>query len=91
MPWWLPCSQNVHDETVLAWDKSASWRAQGWEGEDVARSKRQPWLLLLREVWEIEDSWKDTHVDPVLPELGRGIEPDDLLCTRNARPRKALV
>ena len=27
------CSQNAHDETVLAWDKSASWRARGWAGE----------------------------------------------------------
>jgi hypothetical protein len=27
-----PCSQNAHDETVLAREKSASWRAEGWEG-----------------------------------------------------------
>ena len=36
------CSQNAHDETVLAWDKSASWRARGWAGENVARSQGQP-------------------------------------------------
>ena len=39
------CSQNAHDETVLAWDKSASRRARGWAGENVARSKGQPWPL----------------------------------------------
>jgi hypothetical protein len=33
-----------------------------------ARSKGQPWPLLLGEVWEIEDSWEDTHVGPVLAE-----------------------
>jgi len=33
-----------------------------------ARSKGQPWPLLLGEVWEIGDSWKVTHVGPVLPE-----------------------
>ncbi|MCG3776720.1 MAG: hypothetical protein JW395_3582 [Nitrospira sp.] len=36
------CSQNAHDETVLAWDKSASRRTRGWAGENVARSKGQP-------------------------------------------------
>jgi hypothetical protein len=40
-------SQNAHDKNVLAWDKSASWRAQGWAGENVARSKGQPWPLSL--------------------------------------------
>ena len=30
---------------VLAWDKSASRRAQGWAGEKVARSKGQLWPL----------------------------------------------
>src|SRR4029078_10066513 len=40
------CSQNAHGETVLAWDKSASRRARGfWEGENIARSKGQPWPL----------------------------------------------
>jgi hypothetical protein len=44
------CSQNAHDETVLDWDKSASRRAQGWVGENVARSKGQPWPLPLIKV-----------------------------------------
>jgi hypothetical protein len=30
------------------------------------------WPLFLIEVWEIGDSWKDTHVGPVLPEQRRG-------------------
>ena len=36
----LLCLQNAHDETVLAWDKSASRYARGWAGENVARSGR---------------------------------------------------
>jgi len=32
---------------VLAWDKSASRRARGRAGENGARSKGQPWPLLL--------------------------------------------
>jgi hypothetical protein len=40
------CSQNAHDRNVLAWDKSASRRARGWAGEDVARSKGQPGYAL---------------------------------------------
>jgi len=39
------CSQNAYAQKVLAWDKSASWRARGWAGENVARSKGQPWPL----------------------------------------------
>jgi hypothetical protein len=27
------CSRNAHDNNVLAWDKSASWRSRGWAGE----------------------------------------------------------
>ena len=42
------CSQNAHDETVLAWDKSASRRARGWAGENVARSERQSDRSLLK-------------------------------------------
>jgi len=46
------CSRNADGETVLAWDKSASRRALGWAGENVARSKVQFWPfplpLLLR-------------------------------------------
>jgi hypothetical protein len=34
-----PCSRNAHGEAVLAWDKSASRRARGWAGENVARSR----------------------------------------------------
>jgi len=37
----LPCSQTAHDQNVLAWDKSTSRRAQGWKGENGARSKGQ--------------------------------------------------
>ena len=33
------CSRNAHDTTVLVWDKSASRRARGWAGENVARSR----------------------------------------------------
>ena len=44
------CAQNAHDRNVLAWDKSASRRARGWAGENVARSKGQPWPLPSREV-----------------------------------------
>ena len=36
------CSRSPYDETVVAWDKSASRRARGWAGENVARSKEQP-------------------------------------------------
>src|SRR6266850_7685277 len=36
------CSQNAHGEAVLDWDKSASRRAQGWVGENVARGEGQP-------------------------------------------------
>jgi len=39
------CSQNAHDKNVLAREKSASRRALGWVGENVARSKGQPWPL----------------------------------------------
>jgi hypothetical protein len=45
------CSQNAHDETVLAWDKSASMGEEavladsGRAGENVARSKGPPWPL----------------------------------------------
>jgi hypothetical protein len=39
---WSLCSQNAHIQKVLAWDKSASRRARGWAGENVARSKGQP-------------------------------------------------
>jgi hypothetical protein len=35
------CSQNAHDETVLAEEKSASRRARGWAGEKIARSEGQ--------------------------------------------------
>ena len=35
------CSQNAHGETVLAWKKSASRRARGLAGENVARSEGQ--------------------------------------------------
>ena len=35
------CSQNAHDKHVLAWDKSASRRARGWAGENIARSEGQ--------------------------------------------------
>ena len=55
-PMQVPCSQSAHDENVLArrpqsdahdenvlaWDKSASRRARGWAGENVARSKGLP-------------------------------------------------
>ena len=33
------CSQNAHDETVLAWDKSESWLAQGWAGRTMRAVK----------------------------------------------------
>jgi hypothetical protein len=33
-------------EVVVAWDKSASRRARGWAGENVVRSKGQPWHSL---------------------------------------------
>jgi hypothetical protein len=33
---------------------------------------------------------KDTPLGPVLPEQ-KGMEPDDLLCSRNERPRKLLI
>ena len=36
------CSRNAHDRNVFAWDKSASRRARGWAGENVARSQGQP-------------------------------------------------
>ena len=45
-----PCSQNAYDKNVLAWDKSASRRARGWAGENVARSKGQPRPLPLVDV-----------------------------------------
>ena len=45
------CSQNAHIQKVLAWDKSASRRARGWAGENVARSKGQPRPLPLEDVW----------------------------------------
>jgi hypothetical protein len=35
----IPCSRSAHDQNVLAWDKSTSWRAQGWAGENVARNR----------------------------------------------------
>ena len=38
---------------MLAWDKSASRRARGWVGENVARSKVQPRPLPLVDVWGI--------------------------------------
>ena len=38
-PSWLSCSQNAHGRSVLAWDKSASRRARGWAGENVACSE----------------------------------------------------
>ena len=41
------CSQCAHDETVLAWDKSASRRARGWAGENIARSQRALQATLL--------------------------------------------
>ena len=50
---WSLCSQSPHGETVVAWDKSASWCARGWAGENVARSKGQPWPLPYREVKRI--------------------------------------
>ena len=40
------CSQNVHNETVLAQGKGAFWRARGWAGENAARSKSQPGYAL---------------------------------------------
>ena len=40
-----PCSQNAHDEAVLAREKSASRRTRGWAGENVARGRGQPWPL----------------------------------------------
>ncbi len=46
------CSQNVHDRNMLV----------------RCAQERAAWPLFLREVWEIEDSWKDTHVGPVLLE-----------------------
>ena len=54
--WWSdgsPCSRNAHAQKVLAWDKSASRRARGWAGENVARSRGQPWPLPWRQVVEI--------------------------------------
>ena len=33
---------------------------------------------------------ENTHVAPILPNRD-GMEPEDLLCSRNARPQKALV
>ena len=45
------CSQNAHVQKVLAWDKSASRRAQGWAGENVVRSQGQPWPLPSVDVW----------------------------------------
>jgi hypothetical protein len=45
------CSQNAHGGTVLEREKSASRRARGWAGENVARSKGQPRPFPLREFW----------------------------------------
>ncbi len=38
----LLCSQNAHDQNVLAWDKSASWRARGWAGEMLRAVEGRP-------------------------------------------------
>ena len=37
--WPFSYSRNAHDQNVLAWDKSASRRARGWAGENVARNR----------------------------------------------------
>jgi hypothetical protein len=37
--------------------------------------------------WAILYSWENG----IKVKKGRGMEPDDLLCSRNARPQKALV
>jgi hypothetical protein len=42
------CSQNAHDKTVLARDRSASRRARGWAGKNVARSKGSLGTPLMR-------------------------------------------
>ena len=47
MAWPFSCSRNAHDKHVLARDKSASRRARGWAGENIARSKGQPCPLPL--------------------------------------------
>jgi hypothetical protein len=44
------CSQKAHDDTLLAREKSASRRARGWAGTNVACSKGQPLPFPLREV-----------------------------------------
>ena len=52
-PTWVPFRERKTSElgmaikrrNVLAWDKSAFRRARSWAGENVARSKGQPWPL----------------------------------------------
>ena len=70
------CSRNAHIQKVLAWDKSASRRAQGWAGENVVRSKGQ--LRPLPPILEKRGR-------------GKRKGPGDSLCSRNARSRTPLV
>ena len=70
------CSQNAHIQKVLAWDKSASRRAQGWAGEKVTRSKGQP--RPLPPILEKRGR-------------GKRKGPGDSLCSRNARLQTPLV
>ena len=79
-----PCSQNAHDQNVLDWDKSASWRDRGWAGDHVARGRGQPWPLPLREVgrswkalaWANGTSWRaDGWAGEEAARSGRSIRP----------------
>ena len=65
---WVPFRERKTSElrmaikrgNVLAWDKSASWRARGWVGENVARRKEQPWPLPLRNLYEVGGFFSST-------------------------------
>ena len=55
-PLTLEKTLNLKRSTVVAWDKSASRRAQGWAGENVARSKGQLRPFLSKRHRELEGS-----------------------------------
>ena len=75
--WSSSCSRNAHDKNVLAWDKSASRRARGWAGEIIAHNRGSARSSLKGNREKARNRW--------------GMEPDDLLCSRNARSQKTLV
>ena len=67
------CSQNAHIENVLAWDKSASRRARGWAGENVARNKRFSLILLGKNRSPERDGPFLEHGQPVIFARFRGL------------------